>query len=101
MNARTANRARELAIIGPVERRGTPQTTATEGGGRTEIRAAARALTYGWGVIPVEVTIGRTTWRTSLFPKDEGYLVPIKDAVRKAEGLAPGDIAEVRLRAGR
>ena len=66
-----------------------------------EIRAAARALTYGWGVIPVEVTIGRTTWRTSLFPKDGGYLVPIKDAVRKAEGLAPGDIAEVRLRAGR
>ena len=66
-----------------------------------EIRAVARELTYGWGVIPVEVSIGDSTWRTSLFPKDGGYLVPIKDPIRAVEGLQPGDGAFVRLRVGR
>lgn len=57
-----------------------------------------RALvSYGWGVIPVAVRIGRTDWTTSLFPKDGGYLVPIKDAVRKAEGLSIGDSVAVQL----
>ncbi|MEP7040166.1 MAG: DUF1905 domain-containing protein [Chloroflexota bacterium] len=61
------------------------------------IRAVAPFVTYGWGVIPVRVQIGDTAWETSLFPKDGGYLVPIKDAVRKAEGLAEGDTATVNL----
>jgi len=61
------------------------------------IHAVAPVVTYGWGVIPVSVQIGLTTWKTSLFPKDGGYLVPIKDAVRKAEGLAEGDTATVNL----
>jgi hypothetical protein len=51
--------------------------------------------TYGWGVIPVTVTIGDTTFQTSLFPKDGGYLVPVKDAVRRAERLALGDTVAV------
>ena len=61
------------------------------------IHAVAPIVTYGWGVIPVRVQIGETEWETSLFPKDGGYLVPIKDAVRKAEGLAEGDTATVHL----
>jgi hypothetical protein len=61
------------------------------------IRAVAPLVTYGWGVIPVRVRIGDTEWETSLFPKDGGYLVPIKDAVRRAEGLAEGDTAKVNL----
>ena len=61
------------------------------------IHAVAPIVTYGWGVIPVKVQIGDTTWETSLFPKDGGYVVPIKDAVRKAEGLAEGDTATVHL----
>jgi hypothetical protein len=61
------------------------------------IRAVAPFVTYGWGVIPVRVQIGDTGWDTSLFPKDGGYVVPIKDAVRKAEGLAEGDTASVQL----
>jgi hypothetical protein len=48
-------------------------------------------VTYGWGVIPAEVRIGATTFRTSLFPKDGRYLVPVKDAVRRAERLTIGD----------
>ena len=49
------------------------------------------------GVIPVHVRIGKTKWKTSLFPKDERYLVPIKASVRKAENLAEGDKVTIRL----
>ena len=48
-------------------------------------------MTYGWGTIPVTARIGSTTWKTSLFPKDGRYLVPLKAAVRRAEELAEGD----------
>jgi len=65
------------------------------------IRSVAREVTYGWGVIPVTVVIGATRFTTSLFPKDGGYLVPIKDAVRRAERLAPGDEVDVQLTLGR
>lgn len=62
-----------------------------------EVRAAAALISYGWGVVPVTVTAGRTSWTTSLFPRDGGYLVPVKDAVRRAEGLELGDDVELRL----
>ncbi len=65
------------------------------------IASVAREVTYGWGVIPVTVVVGATRFTTSLFPKDGGYLVPIKDAVRKAEGLALGDEVAVHLTVGR
>lgn len=55
------------------------------------LRAASKLLTYGWGMIPVRVQIGETTWTTSLFPKDGGYLVPIRVSVRRAESLEEGD----------
>lgn len=55
------------------------------------IAVVAPQVSYGWGVIPVTATIGSTTFSTSLFPKDGGYLLPIKDAVRRAEGLDVGD----------
>ena len=67
----------------------------------TEIKLLAPTLTYGWGVIPTEVTIGSTTVTTSLFPKDGGYLVPIKDAVRRPESIALGDTVKLELRLGR
>jgi Domain of unknown function (DUF1905) len=62
-----------------------------------ELRAISSLVTYGWGVIPAKVRIGATEWRTSLFPKAGAYLVPIKDVVRRAEGLAEGDCPTVRL----
>ena len=63
------------------------------------IRAAAPGRTAAWGSVYVSVTIGATSWRTSLFPSKNvsGYLLPIKAAVRKAEGLAEGDTAPVRI----
>ena len=61
------------------------------------IEAVSSMVTYGWGAIPVTARIGATTFRTSLFPKDGLYLVPVKVAVRKAEGLLLGDEVQVRL----
>lgn len=62
-----------------------------------DIKAISSMVTYGWGVIPVHVRIGRTEFQTSLFPKDGLYLVPIKVSVRKAEKLEEGDNVRVQL----
>ncbi len=62
-----------------------------------DLKAISSLVTYGWGVIPVHVQIGKTQWKTSLFPKDGRYLVPIKANVRKAEELEDGDSVTVRL----
>jgi len=53
--------------------------------------------TYGWGMIPVTAQIGRTTFTTSLWPKDGSYVVPLKAAVRTAEGLELGDDVDLVL----
>lgn len=62
-----------------------------------ELQAASALVTYGWGMIPVEVRIGSTRWTTSLFPKNGGYVVPLKDRVRNAEAIVVGDRVTVRL----
>jgi len=61
------------------------------------LRAVSAVVTYGWGMIPVKVRIGRSAFETSLFPKDGGYVVPIKDAVRGAEKLSLGDIVPLEV----
>jgi len=58
---------------------------------------ARAAVTYGWGMVPVTVRIGATTWPTSLWPKDGGYLVPLKLAARRAEGIEVGDVVDLVL----
>jgi hypothetical protein len=63
-----------------------------------ELAGVARDVTYGWGMVPVRVRIGGTQWRTALWPKDGGYVVPLKDAVRRAEGIDIGDTLTVTLR---
>jgi hypothetical protein len=62
-----------------------------------ELQEMAAGVSYGWGMIPVAARIGETRWTTSLFPKDGGYVVPLKDLVRKAEGIGVGDTVTVRL----
>jgi hypothetical protein len=62
-----------------------------------EIGAISTVVSYGWGVIPVTARIEGSRWETSLFPKDGGYLLPVKDAVRKAESLTLGDSALVQM----
>ena len=49
------------------------------------------AVSYGWGMLPATVSIGSTTWSTALWPKDGGYIVPIKNAVRTAQKLELDD----------
>jgi hypothetical protein len=48
----------------------------------------------------VTAKVGRTSWETSLFPKNGGYLVPVKVSVRNVEGLELGDTVAVTLTVG-
>lgn len=48
-------------------------------------------LSYGWGCVPVMVTVGASRFYTALMPKDGTYLVPLKVAIRRAEGIELGD----------
>jgi hypothetical protein len=53
----------------------------------------------GFGSVRVEVQVGSSTWRTSVFPdKARGYVLPVKAAVRRSESLEVGDRTELRLR---
>ena len=53
----------------------------------------------GFGSVRVSVTIGGTTWSTSIFPdsKRGTYVLPLKKAVRSAEGVDVGDTVDVDL----
>ncbi len=62
-----------------------------------DVREVAAMATYGWGVVPVEATIGGRAFETSLFPKDGGYLLPLKSAVRTPQGIGAGDEVDVGL----
>lgn len=58
----------------------------------------APGISYGWGMVPVEVRLGRTSWRTSLFPKDGGYVLPLKDSVRGREDVELGDVVSIQMK---
>lgn len=65
-----------------------------------EIRAIAeRAPRRGFGSVRVEVAIGASTWKTSIFPdKATGsYLLPVKKDVRAREGIEAGDVVQVAV----
>jgi Domain of unknown function (DUF1905) len=52
----------------------------------------------GFGSLKVTATIGDTSWKTSLFPsREHGWMLPVKAAVRKAEGIGEGDAVELVL----
>jgi hypothetical protein len=61
------------------------------------LEAAAPLVSYGWGMIPVSVRVGTSEWTTSLWPKEGGYVVPLKDTVRRAEDIEVGDTVTLRL----
>jgi hypothetical protein len=62
-----------------------------------QIKEVAAGVTYGWGMVPVRARVGETEVATSLWPKDGRYVVPLKDALREAEGIEEGDVIAVRL----
>ncbi|WP_309645155.1 DUF1905 domain-containing protein [Phenylobacterium sp.] len=62
-----------------------------------EVRRIARAVSYGWGVVPVEAKIAEVVFTTSLFPKPDTYLLPLKDMVRRKADITAGDRVVVEL----
>ena len=62
-----------------------------------ELHDVSSMVSYGWGMIPVSARINNASWTTSLFPKNGGYIVPVKDKVRVAEGLDVGDVVNIGL----
>ena len=65
------------------------------------LEAISPTVTYGWGMIPVTVRVGDSEWTTSMWPKDGGYIVPLKARVRRAERIEVGDVVDVHLTIGR
>jgi Domain of unknown function (DUF1905) len=61
------------------------------------LESVSGRVSYGWGMIPVSGRVGHTRFTTALWPKDGGYVVPLKDAVRRAERLDLGDTVTVHL----
>lgn len=64
-----------------------------------EVKDLTTGPPTGFGSVRVEVTIGSTTWRTSVFPESATgtFVLPVKKAVRTAEDLEDGDTVEVAL----
>lgn len=62
-----------------------------------EIKDLARGLEY-WGQVAVVARIGATEFTTALFPKDGRYLLPLRAAVRRAEGIDVGEVVAAGLR---
>ena len=53
----------------------------------------------GFGSVKVTVTVGGSTWSTSVFPDSRSgrYVLPVKAAVRRKERIEDGDEVEVHL----
>lgn len=64
-----------------------------------EINKMFGYLKVAWGSLPVQVKLGNSSWKTSIFPdsKGGGYLIPIKKSILKAESLAVGDTVTIKL----
>lgn len=100
-----------VAISGPLWRwtagNGVSWFFVTVDGAAGEDLSAAEAMQRlelggkrGFRSLKVEVRVGATTWQTSCFPQNEGgWLLPVKAQVRKAEGLAEGEMVNAQLRA--
>jgi len=61
------------------------------------IRNISKEVSYGWGVIPSNVTIGTMDFYTALIPKDGSYLVPLKKAIREATKIELGNRVKVDI----
>lgn len=64
-----------------------------------EIDAHTAHVQRGFGSVRVRVTVGGSTWATSVFPSKEerSYVLPMKAAVRTKEGLKVGDPVDITL----
>lgn len=64
-----------------------------------DIEARTADERRGFGSVRVRVTVGATTWTTSVFPDKarQAYVLPVKKDVRRAEGLTSGDDVTIDL----
>lgn len=87
----------KVVVFGSWRFLGLPQEDAKE----IKERYGSRAK--GWGSLPVRVTLGSSTWETSIFPdkKIGTYLLPLKAAVRKKEGMEDGRSVRCEIEIGR
>ena len=65
-----------------------------------DLKKFFEGATAGFGSLPVEVTIGKTTWKTSIFPesRDGAFLLLLKAEVRKKENIKAGDTVSFALK---
>lgn len=64
----------------------------------TALMRRLEGLGRGFGSLRVVATVGETTWRTSVFPsREQGWMLPVRKAVLRAEDLAEGDTVVVTL----
>ena len=77
----------------------TIDSAAGEALSATALMRRLEGMSRGFGSLKVRVTIGESTFKTSVFPSKEqkGWLLPVKASVRKAEGLGEGDAVELAL----
>lgn len=64
-----------------------------------EIKKMFSVMAAGWGSLPVIANIGKTSWKTSIFPdnKISAYLLPIKLEIRKKEKIVKGDMVDFSI----
>lgn len=64
----------------------------------TAVMRRLEGAARGFGSLKVLARIGESRFKTSVFPsKQQGWLLPVKASVRKAEGLVEGDLVELEL----
>lgn len=65
----------------------------------SDVKKKFGVLARGWGSLPIVVTVGKTSWKTSIFPdkKSGSYLLPLKADVRKKENIKAGDSVVFKL----
>ena len=62
-----------------------------------DLRELSPEVTFGWGMIPIDVQIGETAFYTALFPKDGSYIVPLRKAIREKHGIDIDDVVTMDL----
>lgn len=63
------------------------------------IREVPREPRPGFGSLRVEVTMGTSVWKTSIFPEANSgpYVLPVKKAVRQAQAVEPPDVVDLTI----
>lgn len=64
-----------------------------------KIKKITKGVRRGFGSVKVEATIGKSSWRTSIFPdsKSGTFLLPVKASVRRHEGIDAGDSVKTKI----